>query len=297
MMAADDASTGTSPRSVDLEAVLMRPLERTLIAVLSAVVATSLLAILAALLLFADGPHNPLRLLRLVTGFCLLPALAVWLLRWALAGVVRVNAGTLVIEQRQRTLEIALRDIVAVEPWTLPLPIGGLWVRLRSGSRLGVGVQAADPTALIEALADAGTPAAVLDGARHPSMLFAQAKHAAGVATPLGLLLKFPVFALVPTLPLFRVHQLIAYGGVFGEYRQYGLRAYLLAFAVYWATLTVYLMLYAAALRVPVEAASLAAASFAPRHASRVRRVTEKLAAVLFFAGVPIFVILRFIPW
>ena len=44
---------------------------------------------------------------------------------------------------------------------------------------------------------------------------------------------KYVVYSLVPALPLFRVHQWIAYGGSFGEYYAFGLKAYLLGFAVY----------------------------------------------------------------
>jgi hypothetical protein len=34
-----------------------------------------------------------------------------------------------------------------------------------------------------------------------------------------------------------------------------------------------------------------------PQHALRVRRVLDRLAAVLYYTGVPIAVGLRFIPW
>ena len=105
------------------------------------------------------------------------------------------------------------------------------------------------------------------------------------------------LFALVPTLPLFRVHQIIAYGGAFGEYYQYGLNAYLAGFAIYWATLTIYLMVYAAALRVPVELLAVGSAALAPQHASGVRRVAQSAATVLYYVGVPAAVILRFVPW
>jgi apolipoprotein N-acyltransferase len=111
------------------------------------------------------------------------------------------------------------------------------------------------------------------------------------------MLWKFPVFALVPTLPLFRVHQLIAYGGVLGEYYQYGLEAYLLGFAIYWATLTIYLMLYAAALRAPVELLAMAVTALAPERASGARRVLERTAAILYYGGVPAMTALRFVPW
>jgi hypothetical protein len=56
-------------------------------------------------------------------------------------------------------------------------------------------------------------------------------------------------------------------------------------------------MLYAAVLRVPVELVAVGTALLTPQHALRVRRVLDRLAAVLYYAGVPTAVSLRFVPW
>jgi apolipoprotein N-acyltransferase len=264
---------------------------------LALVSGASLIVMLGLLLLPSDVPANPLRLIRQAMGFCLLPALSLFVLRRTCAATIRVEAGGLVIDQRHRRVEVPVASIVGVEPWRLLLPEPGLGLRLRSGASLADGIALEDPTALIGTLVEAGASDALLDECRRPTLVYARAKAESGLTRGYGFLLKFPIFALVPTVPLFRVHQLIAYGGAFGEYYQYGLGAYLLGFAVYWATLIVYLLLYAAALRVPVELIAALAAFATPDRAVAARRVMEKAASVCFYVGVPTFVVLRFIPW
>lgn len=263
---------------------------------LTAISRASLLAILAMVLL-SEGPVNPLWLMRLVAGLCLLPGIAVLAVRWFFQGVLRVDAGTLVVEQRRRRTEIPLASIVGIEPWLLPLPGSGLWVRLRSGRRWSEGIEMENPTAFIDALVDAAGVPQLGEAASHPSLIYARARSESRPRSWRRALLAFPVFALVPTIPLFRVHQIIAYGGTFGEYHLYGFGAYLAGFAIYWATITIYLMLYAAALRTPVELIALGSAMLAPQHASRLRRVLDRSAAFLYYAGVPVAVGLRFVPW
>ena len=270
---------------------------RAIAGLLALISGASLLVMLALLLLPSDVPANPLRLIRQAMGFCLLPALSLFVLRRTCAALVRIESGKLIVEQSHRRTEAPVASIVGVEPWSLFLPEPGVRLRLRSGAHLADGIALEDPTELIGALVEAGASDALLDVCRRPSLVYARAKADYGLTAGYGLLLKFPLFALVPTVPLFRVHQLIAYGGALGEYYQYGLGAYFLGFAVYWATLIVYLLLYAAALRVPVELIAAAAAFVMPERAVVARRTMEKAASVCFYVGVPTFVILRFIPW
>ncbi len=268
---------------------------RMVAAMLSALAGSSLLLILASLLL-SDRPVNPLRLFRLVAGLSLVPGLAVVMLRRACAARVHIDAGALIVEQRDRRLEVPISSIAAIEPWWLPLPGSGLWLRLRSGRRWSDGLEMDDPAALIDALGAEGRSPALRAAGRHPSVVYAGARGARRRSWAAALLV-FPLFALVPTVPLFRVHQLIAYGGALGEYYQYGLGAYLAGFVLYWATLTIYLLLYAAVLRVPVEIVTIGVVLLAPRHAVAARRLLDRVSAVLYFAGVPAAVILRFVPW
>ena len=96
-------------------------------------------------------------------------------------------------------------------------------------------------------------------------------------------------------MPLFRLHQWVAYGDTFGEYYTYGLEAYLLAFAIYWATDTIYLVLYAAVLRAIAEPVAFAAAWLLPARAERVRRALEIGDRVLYFGGVPLLLVRLFL--
>jgi apolipoprotein N-acyltransferase len=108
---------------------------------------------------------------------------------------------------------------------------------------------------------------------------------------------KFPLFALLPTAPLFNVHQHIAYGGTLGQYHLLGGRAFAADLALHWATVSICLVLWASVWRGLAEAAALAAAHVAPARAARVRRAVESACWWLYYAGVPLLLLLRFAPW
>jgi apolipoprotein N-acyltransferase len=252
---------------------------------------------LAVLVRPEGGPTNPLQLIRVVAALCVLPWLAGLVLRRSRTGTLHVDRHSVVLEQRRRRVVVPLEAVAAVEPWRLPLPSAGFVLRLRSGRRWSDGIAMNDPSAAIDALVDAGASAELRAAARRPAMVYAQARRTDRPDSWYRPLLDFPVFALVPTIPLFRVHQIIAYGGAIGEYYQYGLGAYLAGFAVYWATLTIYLMVYAAALRLPVEVLSFGVATLAPRYATGGRRALERAAGILYYVGVPAALVLRFLPW
>jgi len=165
-----------------------------------------------------------------------------------------------------------------------------VWLRLRSGRRFQYGLAVTDPIALIDAVADAGAPDVVRAAARHPAAVYGRSRRDAALRWR-DALLKFVVLALVPAVPLFRLHQWIAYGDTFGEYYTYGLQAYVLGFAMYWSAFIIYLVLYAAVLRVVAEAAVIAAAWAAPARIAGVRRVVERLDRLLYFVGVPAFLL------
>src|SRR4029077_16182161 len=152
--------------------------------------------------------------------------------------------------------------------------------------RLPFGLQVADPVALIDALADAGAAEGVRAASYQPAALYARTRREAPWYRAL---LEFPILALVPTLPIFRLHQWIAFGGTFGEYYTYGLRAYLLGFAVHWWTFTIYLVLYAVVLRTAVEAIVMTTAWTAPARVATVRRIAERIDRVLFYGAIPAF--------
>ena len=251
----------------------------------------ALLALVVLLVFFPDfGLANQLRLIRTFAGVFLVPAIAAWLLERACAATVLIESGTLVVERRGQRIEIPCDVIDRVLPWWLPLPSSGVWLRLKSGRRMRYGLQLHDPVGFVDAIADAGAPEHVRATSRRRAARYASAKHG-GPPRWYHPILKFVVFALVPTLPLFRLNQWIVYGGTFGEYYTYGLQAYLLAFAVYWATVTIYLVLYATVLRVVTETIVLPATWIAPSRAVTVRRVVEVGNRILYYGVVLAFLI------
>lgn len=280
------------------DTIAYRPSWRLAAAVLTVVGRGSPL-VLVALMLFLDAAlgtafrlGNPLRLLRAFTSFCLAPTIAAWLLERACIATLAIESDTLVLVHAGRRTEVPLAAIDRVMPWRIPLPASGFWLGLRSGRRFDFGFQVADPVAFIEALAKAGAPPHVRDACRAPAAIYAAAKR--NGRRWYHPVLKFAVFGLALALPLFRLRQWIAYGGTFGEYYAYGLKAYLLGFGVYWATAVVYLVLYAAVLRAVVEAVAWIAAHVAPSRARDTRRVTELAARFLYFASVPVFLLRLF---
>jgi hypothetical protein len=151
-----------------------------------------------------------------------------------------------------------------------------------------------NPNDLLNALAASGVVAARL--ANHPMVVYAQAKHAIPRRRWYHRVGKFVLFALLPTAPLFNVHQYIAYGGTWGEYYLLGLRSYLTTFAVYWSTISIYLVLYASVWRGLAEVVAMLAAWILPERAPAVRRTVERACSILYYAGVPAIVAVRFWP-
>jgi apolipoprotein N-acyltransferase len=282
------------------DAIAYPPPARAAAALLVAASRASLVAI-AVLVLFPDAAPgidarlaNPLRLLRAVGIFSLAPGLAAWLLGRAFAVTLAVRDGLLVLEGRGRRIEVPCDAVDAVVPWRMPLPAAGVGLRLRSGDRLDRALQVADPAALADALADAGAPAHVRASARGPAGVYARSRLALRRRW-YHVVLAYVVFPLVPAVPLFRLHQWIAYGGTFGEYWMFGLKAYLLGFAVFWATAAAYLLVYAAVLRAVLEPAVVIAAWCAPGRTPGTRRTVESVDRVLYYGGVCLFLLRLFL--
>jgi apolipoprotein N-acyltransferase len=247
------------------------------------------LGIVFALLFLETRLDNPLRLLRtwLVASFA--PALAALLLEHAFAATVTVERAVLAVLRRDQRIEVPCEAVARLEPWRVPIPGAGLGLVLGSGRRLAVELRVADPVALVDAMVAAGASPTLRDDLRSPAAVYGRTRGAP--RRWWQLLLQFPVFALVPALPVFRLHQWIAFGGTFGEYYTYGLQAYLLAFAMQWWTFTIHLVLYATVLRTLAELVVLAAARLVPARAAAARRVVERAYWFLYVAGVPAFLV------
>ncbi|MGY6587964.1 MAG: hypothetical protein ACXIUB_06690 [Wenzhouxiangella sp.] len=104
---------------------------------------------------------------------------------------------------------------------------------------------------------------------------------------------KFGVFGLFPVLVVFRLHQNVMYGGLLGQYYLHGLAPWLSSLAYYWIVYTIYLVLFAAFWRGWVELGCWAGARFLPARAGTFRRWGEALALVVYFIGIPAFIVWR----
>ena len=98
---------------------------------------------------------------------------------------------------------------------------------------------------------------------------------------------RFLLFPLLLALPAFHLHQNIAYGGWFGEFYTFGLKAYGLTFALWWASWTMGVVLCAAALRAVVEAATLLTLAVHPPQTAAVRATLERMALAVLYLGLP----------
>lgn len=253
----------------------------------------SLLATLAMFLFSDNPPTNPLRQLRLFGALFLAPELAAWCIARAFTGRAQVKNSTLVISLQDRLIEVPFEAIAAIQPWSLPIPGAGLWIKLRSGRRLERGLGLADPVAFTRRLIDAGAAPSLRSGLETPMVVYVAARLA---NPPMWLdhpLLKFVLFPLVPTLPVFRMHQYITYGGTFGEYYTFGLQAYLLGLLLWWVSWALGLLLVAAAARAIIEIGTLGAAFVAPSYAAGLRRSLEIVVRLIYYLGIPVWMALR----
>lgn len=94
-------------------------------------------------------------------------------------------------------------------------------------------------------------------------------------------------------LPAFRLHQLIAFGGAFGEWQTYGAQAWLLGLCLWWAAWSLGLMLYAALLGAACGGASALIARWYPTERTRVAAVCSWIARGAYYFGVPTWLLLR----
>jgi len=253
------------------------------------------LPVLAVGVITADGIVPLAVLVRVLLIWVALPALSAWLIERAFAVAVEVHPTELVLESRGLRMEIpctAIRDVI---PWRLPFPGPGFALRMQSGRRFSYGLQLADPTTLLSALAQTGDVTAASAAMHHPFLVYAHAKRSGGHWHWYHLLTKFVLFALAPTAVWFNAHQHIAYGGLFGQYYLEGLTPYLKTFLVSWSLAAIYLLLYASLWRSVGEGMALLTAWLLPRHAAAVRRAVEVGCSVVYYVGVPVIVLLPFL--
>ena len=231
--------------------------------------------------------------LQLFAFAVVLPTLAAWAIERGGAATARIERGALVLEQRRQRIEIPLAAIVGLRPWRLPLPRAGVDLQLATGQLWPHGLALANPLALQRALAAAGAPARI-EGTI--SLRLANLAHVRAATVRRWLddaLVKFALFPLLPAAVAFRLHQVIAFGGPFGEYYTYGLKAWLGGALIWWASWSLGLMLFAAAQRVVIEAATLVALAISRAGAVDVREALAWLGRVTYYLGVPAWLALR----
>jgi len=246
----------------------------------------SLLWMGAAMLLSDSLRGNSLAQIRLFAGCFLAPEAAAWCVLFAFSARVSVENGMLVLMRGKQRLEVALRDIAAIELWRLPIPGPGVSLRLTSGNRWHYGLALAHPIQLAQALSASGA-APVQEAQATISALYAQARDAMVRGRFDSPWMKFVVFPMLLALPAFHLHQNIAYGGVFGEYYTFGLKAYLITLALWWAAWTIGVVLSAAALRAVIETGTLLSLLVRPAQTVDVRQMLEHVGLALLYLGLP----------
>jgi apolipoprotein N-acyltransferase len=246
----------------------------------------SLLGMGAAMLLDDSLRGNTLAQMRLFVGFFLLPEAVAGCVLLAYSARLSLDQGMLVLQRGKQRRDIASKDIAAMTLWQLPMPGTGLTLHLTPAQAPTYHLATADPLALAGALEAAGAPSM---RAEAPSRAARYAQAVASVRR--GRLdspwVKFLLFPLLLALPAFHLHQNIAYGGWFGEFYTFGLKAYGLTFALWWASWTMGVVLCAAALRAVVEAATLLTLAVHPPQTAAVRATLERMALAVLYLGLP----------
>jgi apolipoprotein N-acyltransferase len=264
------------------------------VALLRSVGGASLPLLFWLLLTLNDPPLAPPLLLRLFLIWIAAPLFTARLIQRVYAVEMRVAANQLEVVRRDVRIEVPFDSIQRFAPWRIPLPCAGLSVQLQSGRHLRWGLALEDPSGLVASIARI-SPALIGTAATHPTIIYAHAKAMHSARRLSHLLAKFAGFALLPATVLFYTHQSIAHGGPLGEYYTFGLRAYLTTYAVYWSTIAIYLVLYASVWRGATELVCLLTAWIAPLRTVGVRRIAELASTLLYYAGVPVILALRYL--
>ncbi len=279
------------------DVVVLAPVWRIAVSLLGLFACGGLMWVGLTILMPGEIQANRLSQIWMFAGLVLAPATSAWAILRAFAGTADVEGDSLVIEQREQRIEIRASDIVALKPWTLPIPKTGVWLTLASGQRWSHGITTNDPEALAAALVRAGAQPTLADTLAGRAFDYARTRAAIILGRLDHPLTKFVLFPLVPALPAFRLHQHIAFGGTFGEYYTYGLKAYLIALLIWWATWAIGLVCFAAVLRVLIEAGTMLSIALKPTSAIDTRKTLEMLGRLVFYVGVPAWLVIRFWPW
>jgi apolipoprotein N-acyltransferase len=287
----------TAARSTAMPIALLTPPTRLLLFLLRLLAAAGLAWLAAGMLLHYGPQVNDLAQIQLFLWAVLAPLLAAWLLARGCLASARIEAGLLLLVQPRQQWQIPLASIAELRPWPVPLPqypLHGLGVglRLRSGRRFERELLLPDAVSWRQRLLAEGVSLAPLSTRAQAIAAFLAARHSARHWIDHGLL-RFGLYPLLLALPAFRLHQVIAYGGSFGEWQSHGAPAWFSGLLIWWAAWAIGLMLYAAVLRIGIEAVALAALRLAPARLLGARRLLEGAGRVLYYLLVPAWLLLR----
>jgi apolipoprotein N-acyltransferase len=282
------AAAAPAKQATTLDVVVLTPLWRTLAAALRLCAGVGLLWLAYDMIARIGLQIQSLAQLRLFAAAVVAPALAAWAIERAFAAQARIEGATWVLEQRRQRIELPLASLAALRPWRIALPGSGVDLRLAAGPLWTRSIALAGPRALQRLLAASGAPIGWEGRFAAAWADFVQARADARRPRLDHGLVKFALFPLLLALVAFRLHQVIAFGGTFGEYYSYGLGAYLSGLLIWWASWSIGLMLFAAVLRAGIEA--VAALGFALRRtdAAALRDALEWLGRAAFYLGVPV---------
>jgi apolipoprotein N-acyltransferase len=284
------------PQNFRANAYVLTPVWRVSAGLLRVLACGGLLWIAKAIV-FGDGNEiNTLTQIWMFAALVLAPEAAAWSIMRAFRATIYIENNVLILEQRERRIEISVKDIAALESWKLPLPIMGVSLKLQSGKRWSHGIALNDATGLVQALISAGGSASIAESLSGFASVYSSVSHTVARWRIDHFVFKFVLFPLVPALPAFRLHQVIAYGGTFGEYQTFGLKAYLIALAIWWASWAMGMMLFAAALRAIIEFSTLLSITLLPKRAIEIRSLLELLGRMFFFVGVPAWLLIKIWP-
>ncbi|MBA5636971.1 apolipoprotein N-acyltransferase [Duganella sp. LX20W] len=274
---------------------VLSPATRLLAGLLRAGARGGLLWMCLVLLLNEALRTNTLAQIRLFSMLFLLPEAAAWCVLTACSAQAMVVNGKLALTRGGRRRELALSEVAEVQLWRLPFPGPGLSLRLNTGRRWRYGLALTNADA--RAAARAATAAQLAQSAKsaqaaEPSVrgvpqVYAQTSLAIGRSRLDHPLLKHILLPFALALPAFHLYQHIAYGSAFGEYYSFGLKAYLSAFALWWAAWAIGVVLTQTLLRMAISMATLLVALLRPARAIAMRRWLERAGHVALYLGMP----------
>lgn len=217
--------------------------------------------------------------------FTLLPIALALLVDWSVSGTLTVGAEALTLALRRERIDIPVASVTCVRPLVLPWPMPGLVLELKSGRRFERILGTRESLPLFTALAAhlAHDSSAMLD--------FADALPRR--RRWLMPVLKLGVLPLAMSLVIFRLHQMVVYGGPFGQYHAFGLGPYLTSFFVRWLGIAGTFFVLYGVLELLTEAVIYGLTWLRPLRARGIRRAAEVVSSILYFGGIPGYVAFR----